>query len=354
VRITRLDVWQVNLRLSEPYTIAYETVDSAVNVFVRLHTDSSFVGQGCAAPDRAVTGETPDSVAAALENVVRPMVTKMDPTRPAAIYPLLRQALGHQPSVLAAVDMAVWDILGKTANLPLWKLLGGSKEAIRTSITIGILPEKETVADARRWVAQGFTFLKLKGGRDVADDIARVRKVREAVGNGVDIAFDANQGYSLDQAQTFLRETNSTTLAFLEQPTPRGDPGLLGEVQRNTMVPVMADESLRTEAESFQLASHRWVKLFNIKLMKVGGLSAAMPIEGVAESAGIGAMVGCLDESALAIAAGLHFALGRPQVGYADLDSHFALLDDPAAAAVRCRDGWLYPTDRPGLGFDLD
>jgi L-alanine-DL-glutamate epimerase-like enolase superfamily enzyme len=353
MRITNLEVWPVELKLSEPYTIAYETVDWTTNVFLRLHTNSPLVGHGCAAPDFFVTRETPEGVIAALENAVRPAVLGQDPTCHAAIHRRLKQQLGFQPAALAAIDMAVWDLVGKAANLPLWKILGGSKEKIPTCMTIGILGEEGTVAQAERWVRQGFSWLKIKGGRDVEEDIRRVIKVREAVGGHVHLGFDANQGYSPEQALRLAAGSGPASLDFIEQPTPKQELGMLGEVQRESPVPVMADESLTTAQEALKLACPKQVELFNVKLMKVGGISEALLVDAIAESAGIGVMVGCMDEAALAVAAGLHFALGRPNVLFADLDSHFSLPDDPSADAVRCRDGFLLPNESPGLGFDL-
>ena len=218
-------------------------------------------------------------------------------------------------------------------------------------MTIGILGERDTVAEARRWTAEGFAFLKLKGGLDPAADVARTLKVRETVGREVRLAFDANGGYTVEQSRAFVAGTTSAGLEFLEQPTPREHPEWLSEVQQSTPLPIMVDECLTTPRQALGLA--RCVRLFNIKLMKVGGIHPALVIDGVAESAGVGVMVGCLDESALAIAAGLHFALARPSVRYADLDAHFALVGDPAAGAVIVRDGFLYPNAGPGLGVRL-
>ncbi len=349
MHITRLEAWPVHLKLSEPYTIAYETIESTTNVFVRLHTNGPLVGHGVAAPDLPITRETPADVLSALDDIAEPLLIGQDPTRPALLYDRLRQALGWRPSTLAALDLALLDLLGQAAGLPLWKLLGGARECIRTSMTIGILDEQATLAEARRWLAHGFRSLKLKGGLDVQSDIARVRKVRELAGAEVELAFDANQGYSVDDALAFAHGCDEAGLAYIEQPTPAASFALLARVRKSSRAPIMADESLTTPQEAFALAATKSVSLFNVKLQKVGGIQRALAIDGIASAEGIGLMVGCLDECALSIAAGLHFALARPGVRFADLDSHFALLDDPTAGAVIFRDGCLYPGDHPGL-----
>jgi L-alanine-DL-glutamate epimerase-like enolase superfamily enzyme len=345
-----VEAWRVDLALSEPYEIAYETISRAPQVFLRLTTDS-LVAYGCAAPDPEVTGEDAASVLQFLSTVAEPILRGADALRPARILEELREPAADHSSALAAVDMALHDLLGKRAGIPLWRLLGGYRDRIRTSVTVGILPLEETVARARGFVEDGFRCLKLKGGKEPDLDAARVLAVREAVGPVIELRFDANQGYSVEDSQRFVEATRPAKLEVFEQPTPRGEPDLLGRVTESVHLPVMADESLMTLRDAFRIARRDLADMVNVKLMKVGGISEALAVNSVARSARLEVMVGCMDESELAIAAGLHFALARPNVVYADLDGHLDLIDDPATGTLTLRDGTLFPSDRPGLGL---
>jgi L-alanine-DL-glutamate epimerase-like enolase superfamily enzyme len=354
MKITSIQAIPIDLKLAEPYTIAYETVTHATNIFLKIETNTGLVGFGCAAPDLPVTGETPDSVLNAVGSIIEPTLKGVDPLRLTYQLKKLKEPLKDQPSAMAMIDMALHDILGKNANMPLYLLLGGFRERIKTSITIGIEPLPETLSKAKDFFDKGFKVIKLKGGSNVEEDIEKIRKLREMLGSSLEIRFDANQGYTVEESIHFVKETRKAKVEIFEQPTPKGQPEKLRRVTTVVPIPVMADESLMNLKDAYRLARKGLVDMINVKLMKVGGINEALHINSIAKAASYEVMVGCMDESALSISAGLAFALARPNVEYADLDGHFDILNDPAEGAVLLKDGTLYPTGKPGLGFNLD
>jgi len=353
MKIKSIEFFPFAMKLREPYAIAYELIDEAVNVFVRIETSHGVEGIGCAAPDLAVTGETPDSVMAGLAQIADSELKGKDPLRIAKIQENLKKSVAGHPSLRAAIDMALYDILGKVAGMPLWKLLGGFRSRIRTSVTIGILPLEATIEHALKYLNEGYESLKIKGGLNVDDDIERMIRLRKRIGPKIELRFDANQGYTVEEAVKFVNAIRFVGIELLEQPTPKGKPEQLGRVTESVSVPVMADESLMDLRDAYRLAKHDLVDMVNIKLMKVGGIFEALHINSVSRAANLEVMVGCMDESALAIAAGLHFALARPNVMYADLDGHLDLINDPASGGFVIKKGYMYPLEKPGLGVDL-
>ena len=351
MKITGVECWQQRMEHLEPYTIAYETVSSCTNVFMKIITDSSHVGYGCAAPDIHVTKEDAKTVIAAFQQFIEPSLKGQDPFTYYRIIESLKPYMRQYPSALAMTDMALFDLVAKKAGVPLYKYLGGFRDSIPTSITIGILPLKDTVNKSVDFVKQGFKVLKIKGGSKVEEDIERMIKVREAVGKVVHLRFDANQGYSVEESVQFIQHTKEVGIELFEQPTDKKNDELLGKVSARVAVPVMADESLMTLKDVFRLAKNDLTDMINIKLMKVGGISEALQINSVAKAAGYESMVGCMDESELGIAAGLHLALSRPNIQYADLDGHLDLKNDPFAGIIMIKDGILYPGSSAGLGM---
>ncbi|MCB9765568.1 MAG: dipeptide epimerase [Alphaproteobacteria bacterium] len=347
MRITRADVICATYPLAQPYTIAYETVDTARFVFLVLETDGPHRGFGAAAPDPPVTGETLEGCEAALIGITEALVGE-DPLR--RVHLLERSPLVGHPAARAALDMALLDLLGKAAGLPVVTLLGGYRRSMPTSVTVFIDTPERMLAEARARLAQGFEALKIKGGLDPEGDADILRRIRAAVGPQVALRFDANQGYSVAEARRFLAAIEGVELEMFEQPTRRGQGEDLMAVTQASPYPVMADESLLNLDDAFRLARYERVDMLNVKLMKVGGVDAALHVAAVARAAELSLMVGSTDECALSVAAGLHLALACPEVRFADLDGHLDLANDPTDGAVRLEKGWLFPCDAPGFG----
>ncbi|NJC28368.1 mandelate racemase/muconate lactonizing enzyme family protein [Neolewinella antarctica] len=348
MRITTVDYERLDLELTEPYTIAYETISRASNLILYLGTDRGIIGMGCAAPDPEVTGETGDDVEKIIRTVITPALLGQNPLNYAFLIESLRSRLNS--SALAMVDLALHDIMAKKADVPLYQLLGGYRDCIATSVTVTIMPTMaETMAKTTQYVDQGFGIIKLKGGLDVQEDLARLQAMRDKYPK-LTLRFDGNQGYSLDQALRFVTAAQPIGVEILEQPTTIEDEELMGEVSMGGTLPVMADESLKTLKDAFRLTRNDFTDMINIKLQKVGGLTPGLHINSVALAAGNEVMVGCLDECGLGISAGLHFALSRRNIVYADLDGHLDFVEDPFGDLFTIEKGVMRPNGVAGLG----
>jgi len=355
MKITEIETWFADLPLSVPYTIAYRTYTSAPTVFVRIETSWGISGFGAANPDRQVTGETAETVQRIIDEEWTDRLTGKDPLRYVQLLELLhpsRDVHTQHPSALACIDMALHDIIGKYAGLPVWKLLGGYRTRIATSITVGILPADETAEKIAAWEAAGAGIIKLKGGLNVDEDIDKLTLIYRRFGKSLRFRFDANQGYTADDARKFIASIpRGMRMELLEQPVPAGWSDVMGALTSPGSLPIMADESILGLQDAYHLVRRNLIDMINIKLMKCGGITNALHINSVARAAGKEVMVGCMDETQLGIAAGLHFALSRPNIQFADLDGHMELLQDPTAGCVTYRDGYLYPSRDDGFGW---
>lgn len=350
MKITNVSYERLELTLTAPYTIAYETVSQATNFILKIETDSNIIGLGCAAPDLEVTKETGDDVARALDLVIIPYLKGKNALNYARILDQLKPLLSVISSALAMVDMALLDIASKKMDVPLYQFLGGYRDSIATSITIGILSVEETLKQAQEYVDQGFTIIKLKGGLSLEEDVEKIHRLRENHPH-LTLRFDGNQGYTVAQAVQFVEQTRAARIEILEQPTLVADEEKLGEVTRKVHIPVMADESLKSLKDAFRLAQNSRMNMVNIKIQKVGGIMEAMHINSVARAAGLEAMIGCIDECRLGISSGLHFALSRPNTVYADLDGHLDFENDPFKGLFSLEKGILRPNGKAGLGL---
>lgn len=355
MRIKSITVIPVELQLKEPFAIANETVESAVNVFTKIETDQKIIGWGCAAPD-TVTGETKDTVLTAFNTVLKDLLIGQDPTHIHRLNEIIEENLKQNPSAKAAVNIALYDILGKAASMPLYRLLGGYKDKIETSVTIGLNPVDIMLEKAKEFISQGFTCLKIKCGMDPDHDIEAVHSIRDVVGPKIKIRLDANEGYTVEQALRVAQtlEDLGTDIEILEQPTKANFLYALKEVTTQCPIPIMADETALSLRDSLKVIKREIADMVNIKLMKVGGITNAIRANLFADLAEIPVMVGCMNESMGAMAAGVHFACAFRNVIYADLDSILDITNDVVKGGASYKNGNVIPSEKPGLGLEVD
>jgi L-alanine-DL-glutamate epimerase-like enolase superfamily enzyme len=352
MQITHIEVVPVELDLRLPYRMASgEEMDRVGAVFVRIDTRQGDVAWGCAAVDPAFTDES-------LEEVTR--VCRACADRALDLNPLnaeyalaeLSQVTEGTPSALCAFDLAFHDLLGLVAKLPLYRLLGGYRHRIQTSITISRASIQETIELARGYARQGFRIIKIKSEHDPQEDVRRMRAVHDALPN-LTLRLDVEEGYTVQQSLDVARALEGN-LEMIEQPTPANDLDALREVTRRSPVPILADESVTGPSSALEVASRHAAHGLNIKLVACGGLHCARQMDAIARAARMTTMVGCVHEPALLIAAGLGLALSSANVRYGDLDGATYLVNDPTVPGFILKDGWLIARDVPGLGCTVE
>lgn len=361
MKITRVEPIPVCVPLKKGLTTKTAHGEHAVSayVIVRVHTDTGLVGLGEATVAPRWTGETSRSCVAAIEELIGPALAGQDPANITALRAVMDREVKLNPFTKAGVEMALWDLAGKAANLPVYQLLGGK---VRDTVPIKMVVGAFGVDAARRLAEQFLTWgvrcLKVKVGLDPDGDVARVRAVRELAGPDIPIGIDANCGWNLTTARQVLRRLREHNILFDEQPIPPGEPAALAELRRDTDIPVMADESVFTLTDAWQLAVHRSADILSVYPGKHGGIAGTMEIAQVARAAGMVCALGSNLELGVGTAAMLHVAVALPgmvsEVYPADaigpLYHEADLLTRPLALgpeAARVPEG-------PGLGVELD
>jgi len=230
---------------------------------------------------------------------------------------------------------------------------GRHHEKILTSVTIGIKDVNETIEEANDYFTKGFRVLKVKTGLDAELDAARIIKLKEKFGNHFTIRVDANTGYDLSQLQLFLEKTKHAGIELIEQPLAPAIDSELVKLPVETRAKLAADESLKNASSALKLAQQNLYGIFNIKLMKCGGINGAFEIASIAKPAKIDLFWGCNDESIVSITAALHAAFACPHTKYLDLDGSLDLAEDAVSGGFAIEDGYMYPNDKPGLGVTI-
>lgn len=204
MKITQVKLGRISTPLRVPFKTALRTVRSVEDVIVELHTDTGAVGYGEAPPTGVITGDTTGAIIGAIRDHIAPAILGRDLDEFEDLTAAVQKALVHNTSAKAAVDMALWDLLGQKYGAPVYRMLGGARSNIVTDITISVNPPEEMARDARTALERGYDCLKVKVGIDPELDVARLAAVREAVGKEVRIRIDANQAWNAKQAVRIL------------------------------------------------------------------------------------------------------------------------------------------------------
>lgn len=353
MKITAIEIGKIAIPLKTPFITALRRVDVAEDLVVKVHTDDGHVGYGNAPATVVITGDSHQSVAGAVQEVIGPKLIGMDIDDRDLILETIQGAMVHNTSAKAALDIAVHDLFGQRYGMPLYRFFGGRRQRIASDLTISVNPPDVMASDAVKAVQAGYHHLKLKVGIDSTVDFERVAAIRKAVGKDIAIRLDANQGWKPKEAIRLIRAMEDADLAIelIEQPVRAADFEGLKQVTDHVDTPIMADESAFSPTDVFRLLSMRACDLINIKLMKAGGLGPASKIAAMAEAAGVECMMGCMLECKIGITAAAALSAGTAVIAKNDLDAADLMAADPIHGGITYDKDHLVLSELPGLGI---
>ena len=352
-RIKDIKVWREDLDNTKPYTIAYKTTDKVESGFAEITLENGTTGIGAGNPSDYVTGETLDACMGALaENNIQFLIGR-DIREIHQLTHEVWENLPKNPAARAALDIALYDAFTKHLGVPLVKYLGQKIKSLPTSNTIGIMNVEETLKEAEDYGQRGFSVLKVKLGINLEEDIERMVKLREKFGNRFTIRIDANQGYTIEKTITFYNQTKHLNIELIEQPLKAKAVAEMKQLPEAIRQVIAADESLLSPKDAIELIKPPKASgIFNIKLMKCGGISQALKIADIAALEGVDLFWGCNEESIVSITAALHAAFSCGHTKYIDLDGSLDLGRDVVRGGFILKDGVMYCSDKPGLGVE--
>ena len=358
MRIQEIAIGYVNIPLVTPFKTALRTVDSVNDLIVKITADDGTEGFGEAPPTAVITGDTKESIEAAIRYYIAPAILGMDLEDLPAIMEKMEHCLAKNTSAKAAVDIALYDLYAKLQKKPLFRLLGEKqpdqvKTKLETDLTISVNDTEEMVRDSLLAVEQGFHILKVKVGKGGSKDVERIREIRKAVGKDITIRVDANQGWTKEEAVSTIRAMEDADLGIelVEQPVSYHDFKGMQYVTENVDTRILADESVFSYEDAVRIMEEHGADLINIKLMKTGGIHEAVRICDAAEKHGVQCMIGCMLESKVSVSAGVHLAAARSCVTMADLDGPSLCKIDPYEGGPEFKGPNIYLPEYSGIGI---
>ena len=353
MKITHLEIYRLTIPM-DPFVIATETLNSANNIYIRIHTNTNITGVGECSPFPMLVGETQDTcfhVGKALAKILK----DRNPLEINERMADLNAHIAYNTTIKSAFDMALHDIAAKQANLPLYAFLGGRKKIIQTDVTIGIDTPNKMAETAKRYIKNGVQIIKIKLGKNDQQDVERVSHIRNAVGDGIRLRIDANQGWDFITALETLNSIAKFNIEFCEQPMHTNLDPLLPELKKKVPIQIMSDESVFDHYDAERLLATDSCDFINIKLAKSGGIIEAMKIADTAAFFQSTCMLGGMVESRMALTANVHLAMAHENIKLYDLDTCLlGHLMDPTTKGVRFNNYFLELDDHPGIGADID
>ena len=352
--ISDVEIFPVSVPFVEPFEIAGGAATHGRHVVVRLVSRSGEVGYGESAPMSSYSPQTQESVMREISRVEGKIVGR-DPLEVERIHLDLDSA-GLDCFARAGIDIALHDLAAKKLEMPVYDMLGGRvQDGVDLSWAIGFKSPDAMAAEARSYAKKGFRTIKIKVGESPDIDIERARAVRDAIGPETLLKVDANQGYDLGTAIDVANQLEELDVTIIEQPLPKGDITGLARLRKKTDIPIMVDESLFGPADALRIIEQEAADVFNIKIMKPGGIRPSGKLASVAEAAGIPCMVGSMPELGIGSLGGLHLAVSSSVFTYgAELIGSWMFEDDLLARRPRLENGRLMVPEEPGLGIDVD
>jgi muconate cycloisomerase len=336
---------------------AYGATPAAKHIITRVHTDEGVVGIGEASPEHQWTGEDSKTCHNCIVGYVAPVLLGCNPLDVADAAKRMDAALTYNYQAKAAVEMALWDIVGKVAKLPLSAIWGGRvRDAVAVKFVVSGPPERAAEM-ATELTGKGFKYIKVKTGVEFETDLRRVRAVRKALADTIPIGIDSNQGWTFLQAVKSIPVLEELGVSFIEQPFPRDPRHLVGEFRKLTRIPLIAHEGLFTLEDALDLATTRAVDIWALTPQTHKGYLRTRDILGIANAARIPCLLGSNIELGIGSALMAQIGLSSPAIDGtvpSDLIGPFYHVHDIINEKFELRDGKVYPPQGPGLGVTLD
>src|SRR5215218_11234019 len=354
--IQSVEIYKLFIPLKEPFVISLGPINDVQNVVVILRTKDGCAGYGECSPYMSINGESIDTCFIVAQYFARVLKGK-DALDIAGCIEAMDKTIYANTSIKSAFDIALHDIAGQHAGIPVYQLLGGEKnKVLETDMTVSIGDPEKMKRDAILFKEQGFPAIKVKLGESLEKDVSRIKAIREGIGPDHPLRIDANQGWqTAENAIAILQALGPYNIEHCEEPILRYRFMELNKVSAASPIPIMADESCGDEWDAERLIQLKACSMFNIKLGKSSGFYKGLKIAKLGAAAGIHMQVGGFMESRLGMTAAAHLALANDHIYHCDFDTPLMFTEDPVIGGIRYLDkGIIDVPDVPGLGAVID